>query len=223
MRVAITLVVWVTIGVAVGLFEARRGHWSRLAVLTGILGPFAVPLALGWHRRGHSVAPRTVVEGKRGSGEIDVVIGIDGSPESLAAARAATDLFGTRLGRVAVACVIDIESAEHDEGSELYPKPWEEEQAARGYLAAAAHAIEGRLGARPDGVLLAGNPAEALESYALEGAYDFVIVGPRGRGLSKLVFGSCASRLAERGRVPVLFFTAATKSALGEQVGAEPA
>jgi hypothetical protein len=40
MFVAFVALVWVAIGIATGLFEARRGHWARTWVLGAILGPF---------------------------------------------------------------------------------------------------------------------------------------------------------------------------------------
>ena len=53
-------------------------------------------------------------------------------------------------------------------------------------------------------VVLSGAPAEVLERYAADEGYDFVVVGPRGHGASKLVLGSVASRLSRGGVVPVI-------------------
>ena len=36
---------WLAIGFALGLYEARRGHWRWLWLLGAIAGPFAIPLS----------------------------------------------------------------------------------------------------------------------------------------------------------------------------------
>lgn len=58
--------------------------------------------------------------------------------------------------------------------------------------------------ALPDLILLPGQPAEALQRLAAEGAYDLVVVGGRGSGLSKVLLGSTATTLAAQAKVPVL-------------------
>lgn len=218
MIVVVVLIAWVAVGVAVGLFEARRGHWSKLAVLTGVLGPLAIPLAAGWHRRPPAFEPRTLRAGTALPGDLDVLVGVDGSPESLAAVRTSVALLGDRLRRLTLATVLDIETATHDVEAALAPGPWEEEATAERRLDELADELAPRIDGSPETVILAGNPAEALESFALERDYDLIVAGPRGRGMSKVVFGSCASRLAERERIPVLFVTSSTR--LAEVTGA---
>lgn len=218
MIVAIVVLAWVVIGVAVGLFEARRGHWSKLAVVTGILGPLAIPLATSWHRNRPAIATRTVQPGALLQGDLDVLVGIDGSAESMAAAQNVAGLLGPRLRRLTLAHVLDIETASHDSESLLTPGAWDEETAAEDELTRIANEMALRTGADPEAVILAGDPARALEAHAVEHDFSLIVIGARGRGLSRLVFGSCASRLAERSRVPVLFFTAAVETAPGERV-----
>ena len=43
-----------------------------------------------------------------------------------------------------------------------------------------------------------------MPRLAAEGAYDLVVVGGRGSGLSKVLLGSTATTLAAQAKVPVL-------------------
>ena len=74
-------------------------------------------------------------------------------------------------------------------------------------------------------MILAGAPADALERYALEEDYEVVVIGCRGKGLSKLVLGSCASTLAGKAKVPVMLVPAvpATSSPSIATTGTPPA
>jgi nucleotide-binding universal stress UspA family protein len=56
----------------------------------------------------------------------------------------------------------------------------------------------------PDSVMLAGKPADALAAHAADGQFDVLAVGSRGRGASKLVMGSVATRLSSGSATPVL-------------------
>jgi len=196
-------VAWVVIGVATGIVEARRGHWAKTWVLGPILGPFAVALALGaW--RGRSVAPRPLSEGRAHEGDLDVLVGVDGSAASRAAVMTAAQLFGARIRRITVATVLDFETAAPHGDSALNPEPWDEERSAEATLQSTIEVLSDRAGVVAGSVLLAGRPADALESFAVEQGYDVLVIGCRGRGLSKAVLGSCASRLAARSHVPML-------------------
>ena len=48
---------------------------------------------------------------------------------------------------------------------------------------------------------LTGRPADALVQFAREHEYDLIVIAPRGRGASRVLFGSVASRLAARRRL----------------------
>src|SRR5690606_10680254 len=134
----------------------------------------------------------------------DLLIGIDGSRASLAAAETAVRLFGPRVRRVTLATVLDIETATPHGDSLLNPEPWPEEVAARDGLAAAVASLKAATGYEAGSVLLAGPPADALERHALDEEYEVIVVGRRGRGLARTLLGSCASALASRTNVPVL-------------------
>lgn len=196
---------WLAVGALVGVFEARRGYWRRGCVVSAVFGPFAIPLALAAHRRqAEMAAPVVLTRGRARCGRLDVLAGIDWSADSLAAATVAAQLLGTRLRRLTLATVLDYDTAAPHDDSVLHPEPWPEETAARAALEQAGGDVRARAGVEPDSVLLAGDPADALVRYAHEGGYDVIVAACRGRGLSKLLLGSCASRLACRTTVPVL-------------------
>lgn len=203
----IVAVVWLVVGAAVGVIEGRHGHWHKAWVVSAILGPFAVPLALQ-HRHDAPPRPTVLSRGRARRGPIDLLIGFDGSESSMSAASLALRLFGPRVRRVTLATVLDVDTAAPHADSVLYPEPWPEERAAREQLESAAAALEIEAGDKPGSVILAGDPADALERHAMDDDYEVIVVGCRGKGLSKLLLGSCASSLACRTNVPVLLIPA---------------
>jgi fructose-1,6-bisphosphatase/sedoheptulose 1,7-bisphosphatase-like protein len=80
-------------------------------VLGLVLGPIALLLALSSVRSRRPSWSRLVAGGHPGSGRVDVLIGIDGSPERAAAATAALDLLGDRVGRLALVAVSTIDDS----------------------------------------------------------------------------------------------------------------
>lgn len=84
-----------TIGVAASIFMGRRGHNPFAWLLLGaILGPVVIPvIAVAVHEE-RMRQRREVVGGTSAGGAVDVLVGIDGSPEAEAAMRAAASLFG---------------------------------------------------------------------------------------------------------------------------------
>ena len=99
--------VWLSVGLTLSLVMGRRGHdafgWLILGTLFGPLSAiFAVEARGAEQMRPEVVAP----ERSHGSGPVDVLAGVDGSPESRAAIEAAIALLGARLGRLTLATVI---------------------------------------------------------------------------------------------------------------------
>jgi nucleotide-binding universal stress UspA family protein len=183
-------VVWLLIGLALSLGMGRRGHESfGWLVLGTVLGPLAVLLAAAAVRDEHHATDRVLDPGASGGGPVDVVVGVDGSPESRAAALAVVSLLNGRLGRLTLASVIP-----YDGGRET-------ERAALAELEARADALRGT---RPGVELLHGRPADTLSRFAVENGYDLLAVGTRGVGLSKALLGSVAHTLASAAMVPVL-------------------
>jgi len=193
----IILVAWLTEALLLGRWMARHGfdgrRWRSIGVL---LGPVAVVLG-GVVVRRSTAEPRLLQAGDGRAGAIDILVGVDGSPESNAAVHLVDRLFATTAGRVTLARVIPFDAAA------------EVEQDARTQLAAAA-ALDPRL--RPATVVLEGAPAPALQEYARRLGYELIVVGARGSGKSRGPLGSVATALAGGGEVPVL---------LADDVGAE--
>lgn len=185
--------IWLLSGLATAYVMGRRGHdpgaWMVLGVVAGPFAViFAVPRALEGER---AVQPLRSAPGVPTPGQVDVLVGIDGSPESRNALRQACLLLGGRVRRLTLARVVDYQTYQKGEG----------EESARADLEEAA-AMVAEL--RPEQVVLAGPAAEVLERHAREEGFGLLVVGTRGRGASKALVGSVASRLARRGAVPVL-------------------
>ena len=56
----------------------------------------------------------------------------------------------------------------------------------------------------PELQLMSGPPARTLDTIAAEDGYGLLVVGARGAGMSSVLLGSVATRLAARASVPVL-------------------
>ena len=124
--------------------------------------------------------------GEGGHGFVDLVVGIDGSVEAIDALRAAIELHGGNVGRLVLASVVPFD-AEDDDRSRL--------------LSAAAAAAAPLVATT---VELRGDPATALQAYAVDAELDVIVVGTRGRGRSTSPLGSVALRLASWSPLPVL-------------------
>jgi nucleotide-binding universal stress UspA family protein len=199
----IVMTSWILVGAIVGFYEARRGHWSWLWLLGAMAGPFIVPVARQLQREEVAARPVEVHRGAvRQTGGLRVLAGIDGSVASMAAARGAANLLGCRLGEVVLARVVDYEASFDPAGQLEPPESWD--AGARRELDAAIEELATWLGFEPAGVLLSGRPANALRVHAEESGFDLVVLGTRGRGLSKRLLGSCASEMTDRPTVPVL-------------------
>lgn len=195
--------IWVSMGVVLGVVMGRRGHNAfGWLVLGTVLGPLAVILAIdALHHDAPGASAASDVEPATlsPSSGVDILAGVDGSPEARAALESALALLGTRAGRVTLAGVIDYDAA--SAGGES-----SREQATRGQLAGEADRLRDTVAARVtlDVVVLHGPPALALAAYAAEHGYDLLVVGRRGRGLAKSLIGSVAKQLAAGSKVPVL-------------------
>src|SRR5581483_11970473 len=99
------------VGLTLSLVMGRRGHdafgWLLLGTLFGPLAAVFAVEARGQERPG----PKLVaVRRSIGPGPVDVLAGVDGSPESEAALLAAAGILGPRLGRLTLATVIPYDS-----------------------------------------------------------------------------------------------------------------
>ena len=116
------MVTFVCIGLVLAIVMGRLGHspfaWGLLGL---VLGPIAMLLALVEVRNERPWWTRLVASGDPGSGPVDVLVGIDGSPESAAATTAALELLGDRVGRLTLVAVTEVDdsTAGHQERERL--------------------------------------------------------------------------------------------------------
>lgn len=209
---ALIVVGWVVVGTAVGFYEVRRGHWRWLWLLGAIAGPLAIPLARQANRDEPHVTPLLLSDAPERSDRagLEVLVGIDGSEDSTDAAVSIAESLGPHLGSLTLATVVDYESMVDYAGPSREPDRARAQAEAR--LTAAADDLEPLLGSRPGVVVLAGKPAAALQQHANDERFDLVVVGRRGRGITKRLVGSCATELARASSVPVVIMPAGIDS-----------
>jgi len=201
------MVTFLCIGFVLAVVMGRLGHsafaWGLLGL---VLGPIALLLALLSVRSGRPSWSRLLASGYPGSGPVDVLIGIDGSRASAAAATAALDLLGDRMGRLALVAVTAIDDSVAGREEQVRLQAELERQAQALQIAQRGRAQSGRAEqtVMPALVMRSGQPAAVLDQMAVEDGYGLVVVGARGAGLTTVLLGSVATRLAARASVPVL-------------------
>jgi nucleotide-binding universal stress UspA family protein len=192
---------WLVIGVATAVVMGRRGHDPFAWLLAGVvLGPLALPAAVAAARHPGLARPRRLLAGVPATGRVDLLVGIDGSPQAAAALDAALDVLGARLGRLTLAAVTDVDATVAHQQQEARLRQELQRQAARAQARLAAAGVE----VTAELLLLRGRPAHALLEQALAGGYGLLAVGTRGAGLTPRLLGSVAESLAARTTVPVL-------------------
>jgi nucleotide-binding universal stress UspA family protein len=134
------------------------------------------------------------------------LVGIDGSPESAAATAAALDLLGGRVGRLTLVAVAEIDDsvAGRQEQARLRGELERQAEAVGVWLRERDRPVPAEPTVIPELVLRSGQPAATLDRIAAEDGYGLLVVGARGAGLSSVLLGSVATRLAARASVPVL-------------------
>ena len=194
---------WLAIGFALGLYEARRGHWRWLWLLGAIAGPFAIPLSRQIEENEDLARPIPVAGGSgSGSGPTSVLAGIDGSHQSMDAVVGAATLLGSELGGLTLALVTDYDIHEAGDGPVDADHPTIADE--RRSLEDAARLVAEKIGFTPVTVILSGPPAQTLADHAVAEHFDVLAIGSKGSGMSKRMLGSCAERLASGAPVPVL-------------------
>jgi len=135
-----------------------------------------------------------------------ILVGVDGSKESRAAAACAANLAKAMGSQVIVASIADAPVALAAPELVQRASQWQEEAAKQ----AAAVAKEIAAGIASSGLTVEtiverGAPAETLAELAKAGEVDLVVVGHRGRNaLSRALMGSVADRLVQICSKPVL-------------------
>ena len=109
----IGIAVWIAIGVVASVFMGRRGHSPYAWLVLGtILGPLVGPVAVVSVSEERVRQRREVIVGLGAAdGNVDVLVWIDGSPESTAALPVVGPLFGRRIGRLTIATGNDSDRA----------------------------------------------------------------------------------------------------------------
>lgn len=187
----VTLGVWLLGGLAGFYYLYRHGHPSPVWLLGGlILGPFSLPVFMERVEKSSHVL---VEHGASQSGNRKVVVGLDGSTASQQALQVAERLVDPGTCCLILCEVIDYD-AETDPSSQAVAEATARlEQVAAG-VSAANVVVE----------VLAGRPAQALAEAAEKHDAGMVVVGSRGRGLSKHLLGSVSEDLLKVSRRPVL-------------------
>jgi nucleotide-binding universal stress UspA family protein len=200
-------VTWLGIGVVLSVLMHRRGQLGFAWLVLGVLmGPMAVVFAWDTLRHDADPGPQVVEPGVPRNGDIDVLIGVDGSAGSSAAVDAALHLFQPGLGRLTFAAVIprgEAAGSTDERAAQLELQ----RQAARVRAHQPAMEILRATRLNPELVVLRGSAAEELASAAADGGYAVLVVGSRGAGITKSVLGSVAEALASGCAVPTLVVT----------------
>ena len=187
---------WAAIGVVSAVVMGRRGHAPFSWLILGtVLGPLVIPLAFSRRREAMKLGRASTPAARQGP--VDVLVGVDGSPESIAAAEVVVSLLSERIGRLTLATVIDYDTALAGEGAGAH-------DAVRTELERVAELVSGSLPRLVETMVLTGKPAVALSEQAADGQFDVLAVGSRGRGASKLLMGSVATGLSGGASTPVL-------------------
>ncbi len=134
-----------------------------------------------------------------------IIVGVDGSEQSLNAARMAAEIAGGREGTLTLAYCI-VPAVYPVEMAWTPPFDFEPKQleAAEKILLQAREALP-RRACRLESIVLRGPAAETLAEEAVAKDYDLVVIGTHGYGLVKrMLMGSVASRLVHICQKPTL-------------------
>lgn len=194
--------VFLLIGIATAIGMGRRGHdpWMW-GVLGALFGPLVIALLFVRRRGDERPAEKVLRRGAIATGDatITVLVGVDGSPESMAATSAVVDLLADRTRSLTLATVLDLDAVDairaQPDGRNVF------ERDARAVLDEAAARVSG---VDASTVILGGRPAHALVTYAQSHDVDLIAIGRRGTGLSEAVLGSVAERLVREPGVLLL-------------------
>lgn len=197
MLIAVTaFAVWATSGVLIAWLLSRHGHNFWLLAVIGV--PYGPLLTLIWFQAisGQPTERSSVQSSTKrgGSGWLDVLVGLDGSQESILSAQTMLDKLGPSLGRIQVASVLDHELFN-------YRDAFETDERRITYLQSAAK----QLGLpNAEIALLSGQPDKALRDQAEADKFDLVLVAHRRPSPARLLQASTTKRLAGRSETPVL-------------------
>lgn len=203
MITAIVVAIWLLCGCAVGMWMVRRGHSPWLWLILVSLGPLSLLFALSAKDEEEQFDPRITAEGATRPAPIHVLAGIDGSQSSIDAITTAVRLFGSTVGRVTLAAVLDFEA------SDAHPLE-DVTQVADGWLVDAARAVVRTGGPEPDRVVLVGDPAHELVEWAETHDIDTIVVASSSHWVTRhLIAGRVPHRLLDEASAPVVVMPSA--------------
>ena len=135
-----------------------------------------------------------------------ILVGVDGSQESRAAAAFAATLAEFRKEQLVLVCAAYIEQAFGAPELSVKARSWlaEERKQCDEIVKGIAREVA-RPGLEVDTKVVSGPPAATLAELAADAEVDFVVVGHSGRGaLKRILTGSVANRLLQLSPKPVL-------------------
>ncbi len=157
---------WLATGAVGVVLMRRRGHDTfSWALLFLFLGPIAVPLAISADRHRPAEPPRPLPP--RG---LDVLVSHDGTPDAQAALETALTLLGRQMTSMTLAAVVDLEAPSTVRGRDTQREAQERLDTLASELAAATSAPVAT-------VILFGEPATALQHFAVENGYELIVAG----------------------------------------------
>jgi nucleotide-binding universal stress UspA family protein len=203
---ALVVAIWVISGLTTAVFfHARSGRRSPLwYAISIILGPFSLPI--GWEmsrdrstevveREQAQPAPARRAAPAEALPGVRVLVGVDGSPESQSALLSVVRVLGDRLDSLVLVHVLDYDAAVIDRDEATHT--------GHDLLADVAALLPAGV-PLPANEVAVGRPADALLDLADRESADLLVVGHRGRGLSRAVLGSVSDEVVRRSPRPVL-------------------
>jgi nucleotide-binding universal stress UspA family protein len=187
----VSLAVWLLGGLAGYYYLYRHGHPSGVWLLGGlILGPFSLLVFIDRvERTSHVLVERPAVD----ASGTKLVVGMDGSPDSEHALAVATTVMGDRRCCLVLCEVVDYDTEIDPSGAGVSAATDRLEEVAK-TLTDHNVTVE----------VVAGRPVQALAEVAERHDADMVVVGTRGRGVSRRLLGSVAEGLLAQSRRPVM-------------------
>lgn len=157
---------WVATGAVAVALMRRRGHDTfSWALLFLFLGPIAVPLAISSDRHRPTEPPRPLPPGG-----LDVLVSHDGTPDAQAALETALTLLGQQMTSMTLAAVVDLEAPSTVRGRDT-------QREAQVRLDTLARELATVTSAPVATVILFGEPATALQHFAVENGYELIVAG----------------------------------------------
>lgn len=136
-----------------------------------------------------------------------LLVAVDGSKNSLAAAKYAASLSASLKGKGHITLI-----SVHDDTALKHLKKYVPKDTVSDYLRslsekdiASAQKLFDKTGVAHDTVICFGHPAEQIKAVSESGKFDLIVMGSKGRSsLKDMVVGSVAHKVLAIAKVPVL-------------------